>query len=205
MGGADTLSQWIKKYLLQIFLMSLVAIFAVVTVWLYGFREQLKKAPHFSMQNVDGRIVSLDSTDGKVRIFYFYFINCPDVCPPTTYLLAKVQKLLKERGVYGQKANIVSISFDPKRDTIKAIQQWSQKYNADYSGWYFLRGKEEEVTKIMSALGSDKTKDKEGNFIHLNVITLVDQKGNIRKIYNANNREQTSPEIIVEDVMRLLK
>ncbi|MCE5171540.1 SCO family protein [Paenibacillus profundus] len=204
------MSQWAKKYSFQIFLMALVLVFAVVAAILYWPRgPELpltdKTAPDFTMQNVDGNTVSLADTNGKARLFYFYFTNCPDVCPPTTYMLSEVQQLLKDKGVFGKDASIVSISFDPERDTPEAIQEWSKKYNADYSGWYFLRGDEADVAKMMPALGSSVIKDEDGNFTHLNVITLVDQDGNIRKYYNANDRETSSPEIIANDVMSLVK
>lgn len=201
---------WAKKYSFQIFLGALVAVFAIVVAILYWPREPDipmtdKKAPDFSMQNVDGSTVTLADTKGKVRLFYFYFTNCPDVCPPTTYRLSEVQKLLQDKGMFGTDASIVSISFDPERDTLEEIKKWSEKYNADYSGWYFLRGKEEDVAKMMPEFGSSVFKDEDGNFTHLNVITLVDQDGNIRKYYNANDLETASPENIAKDVARLVK
>ncbi|RJG20696.1 SCO family protein [Paenibacillus thiaminolyticus] len=201
---------WAKKYSFQIFLGALVAVFAIVVAILYWPREPDipmtdKKAPDFNMQNVDGSTVTLADTNGKVRLFYFYFTNCPDVCPPTTYRLSEVQKLLQDNGMFGTDASIVSISFDPERDTLEEIKKWSEKYNADYSGWYFLRGKEEDVAKMMPELGSSVFKDEDGNFTHLNVITLVDQDGNIRKYYNANDLETSSPENIAKDVARLVK
>ncbi|MBG9795826.1 electron transporter SenC [Paenibacillus dendritiformis] len=201
---------WAKKYSFQIFLGALVAVFAIVVAILYWPREPDipmtdKKAPDFSMQNVDGSTVTLADTNGKVRLFYFYFTNCPDVCPPTTYRLSEVQKLLQDKGMFGTEASIVSISFDPERDTLEEIKKWSEKYNADYSGWYFLRGKEEDVAKMMPEFGSSVFKDEDGNFTHLNVITLVDRDGNIRKYYNANDLETASPENIAKDVARLVK
>ncbi|MDU5141671.1 MAG: SCO family protein [Paenibacillus dendritiformis] len=201
---------WTKKYSFQIFLGALVAVFAIVVAILYWPREPEipmtdKKAPDFSMQNVDGSTVTLADTNGKVRLFYFYFTNCPDVCPPTTYRLSEVQKLLQDKGMFGTEASIVSISFDPERDTLEEIKKWSEKYNADYSGWYFLRGKEEDVAKMMPEFGSSVFKDEDGNFTHLNVITLVDRDGNIRKYYNANDLETASPENIAKDVERLVK
>ncbi|GAC41946.1 SCO family protein [Paenibacillus popilliae] len=201
---------WAKKYSFQIFLGALVAFLAIVVTILYWPREPDipltdKKAPDFSMQNVDGSTVTLADTNGKVRLFYFYFTNCPDVCPPTTYRLSEVQKLLQDKVMFGTEASIVSISFDPERDTLEKMKKWSEKYNADYSGWYFLRGKEEEVAKMMPEFGSSVFKDEDGNFTHLNVITLVDQDGNIRKYYNANDLETASPENIAKDVARLVK
>lgn len=201
---------WAKKYSFQIFLGALVAVFAIVVAILYWPREPEipmtdKKVPDFSMQNVDGSTVTLADTNGKVRLFYFYFTNCPDVCPPTTYRLSEVQKLLQDKGMFGTEASIVSISFDPERDTLEEIKKWSEKYNADYSGWYFLRGKEEDVAKMMPEFGSSVFKDEDGNFTHLNVITLVDRDGNIRKYYNANDLETASPENIAKDVERLVK
>ena len=78
---------------------------------------EIREIQSFSMENVDGRNISLADTQGKVRLFYFYFTSCPDVCPITTFTLSQVQDLLKEDGTFGDKASFVSISFDPKVDT----------------------------------------------------------------------------------------
>ncbi|WP_028546853.1 SCO family protein [Paenibacillus taiwanensis] len=203
------MAQFAKRYSLQLFLCSLVLIFAVAAAWIYWPKGSdlpvVKAAPDFSMENVDGQTVSLASTNGKVRLFYFFFSNCTDVCPPTTYMLNEVQDVLKEKGVFGDKANIVSVTFDPKRDTRERLMTWATDMNkADLTGWYFLRGDEAETAQFMNKFGSAVVKDNDGNFTHTNLVTLVDQDGNVRKYYNANDLEVT-PELIADDVVSLTK
>lgn len=198
-----------KRYSLQIFLFVLVLIFAIAATWMYWPKKQElpieRNAPAFSMENVDGSTVTLAGTNGKVRLFYFFFSHCTDVCPPTTYMLNEVQDLLKEKGVFGTEANLVSVTFDPLRDTKERLMTWATEMNkADLSGWYFLRGDEQQTAELMKGFGSAVMKDNDGNFSHTNLVTLVDQEGRVRKYYNANDLEITA-ETIADGVMSLLK
>ena len=43
----------------------------------------------------------------------------------------------------------MSISFDPETDTKEKIKEFGDRFYADYSGWYFLRGDQEETRKLM--------------------------------------------------------
>ncbi|QAY68198.1 SCO family protein [Paenibacillus protaetiae] len=100
----------------------------------------VQAAPSFQLTDIDGNSVSLESTNGKARIVYFYFANCPDVCPPTTFLLSQVQEKLKKEGTLGKKAELISITFDPDRDTPDAIRAFAERNFADpENGWEFLR------------------------------------------------------------------
>lgn len=156
----------------------------------------------FSMDNVDGRTVTLGDTQGKVRLFYFFFANCPDVCPLTTFRLSQVQDILKEKNLFGEDASIVSITFDPERDTLENIRAFGDKFKADYNGWYFLRGDQQQTMDL--ALNSFKTlvtKDQDGNFVHADLIGLVDRNGNLREIY----RPEATPEEIAQGVANLTK
>lgn len=159
----------------------------------------------FSMENVDGKKVTRDDTKGKVRLMYFYFTSCPDVCPITTFLLSQVQNELKKDGTFGKDATFVSISFDPKTDTREEIKKFGDKFFADYSGWYFLRGDQEETRNLMQGsfkiplLGNDST-----NFTHGNRIALVDRENNIRKMYDAGIPDDVKVEEVVKDIKSLI-
>lgn len=159
----------------------------------------------FSMENVDGKKVTRDDTKGKVRLMYFYFTSCPDVCPITTFLLSQVQNELKKDGTFGKDATFVSISFDPKTDTREEIKKFGDKFFADYSGWYFLRGDQEETRNLMQGsfkiplLGNDST-----NFTHGNRIALVDRDNNIRKMYDAGIPDDVKVEEVVKDIKSLI-
>ncbi len=60
----------------------------------------------FSLENVDGKLVTLADTQGKARLVYFFFTECPDVCPITTYMLSETQDLLEKDGSFGKDVNL---------------------------------------------------------------------------------------------------
>lgn len=160
----------------------------------------------FSFENVDNTTVTLEDTKGKVRLFYFFFTSCPDVCPVTTFMLTQVQNKLKEEGVFNKDIEFVSISFDPEVDSVEKIKEFGDKFKVDYNGWYFLRGEKQTVWdlaeksfKIM-ILG-----DKEGNYSHANFIALVDRDNQVRNLYNANDPDDVSVDMLVEDLKDLAK
>lgn len=155
----------------------------------------------FTLTNVDGTEKTLYETEGQVRLVYFYFSNCPDVCLPTTYLLAGVQNLLIESGEFGEKASIYSITFDPERDTQERLKEFSSFYQADLSAWYFLRGDVEYSRQLANDYGVYVQENDDGSFTHTNVIFLIDKNNDIRKFFIVDY--ELTPEDIVKD-MRVL-
>ncbi|MUT67564.1 SCO family protein [Paenibacillus sp. NEAU-GSW1] len=155
-------------------------------------------APAFALTDIDGNEVTLESTNGKARLVYFYFANCPDVCPPTTFLLSETQDLLDKEGLLGDKVELISITFDPERDTPDAIRAFAKRNFAEPgNGWLFLRGEEEEATlKLSRDFGVGVLKDEANNaYTHMNVITLVDKKGQIRKWIDGSDEELTAEQL----------
>ncbi|MFC4775556.1 SCO family protein [Paenibacillus sp. GCM10023252] len=165
-------------------------------------------APAFELTNLDGKQVSLESTNGKARIVYFYFANCPDVCPPTTYLLSQVQDKLEEDGSLGKEAEILSITFDPERDTPEAVRKFADRLDVDTTkGWEFLRPATEDASmKLARDFGVSVIKDEaSAGYTHMNVITLVDKRGQIRKWINASAKEELTVDAIMDDFNIILQ
>lgn len=186
----------LKKYKWTWILLALCIIMAGYLLWGTWSKPKLpviRPVESFTLENVDGKNVTLEETNGKVRLFYFFFSNCNDVCPLTTFRLSQVQDELKKNGLFAKDATIVSISFDPERDTREQIKSFGDKFGADYSGWYFLRGDQQKVMDL--AMNSFKiliNQDQTGNFVHMDLIGLVDRDGQLREIYRP---EVTATEI----------
>ncbi|GIP40754.1 hypothetical protein J31TS4_40340 [Paenibacillus sp. J31TS4] len=166
--------------------------------------ENSDPAPDFTLQDADGKQVSFSESDGKVRLVYFYFSYCPDVCPPTTHFLSTVQDALKEKGVFGSKTMLYSLTFDPVRDTRERIEQFADQFHADPSGWKFLRDDSEQAMKqLAEKYGLLVEKDNKGNFIHTNAIFLVDKENRIRNYYSVDTDLTTQK--VVNDMLVLSK
>jgi protein SCO1/2 len=174
----------------------------VLIIWKpWGPNTSLKdfgSAPYFQLEDIEGTVVSLESTNDKVRLVYFFFSNCPDVCLPTTAMLSKLQTELKARGIFATRTAMFSITFDPIRDTKEQLQQFSANYNVDSAGWSFLRGEEDYTIQLAKDFGISVIKDNSGNFLHQNLFVLLDGKGQIRAWYDANDLDLTVEQIASE-------
>ncbi|MBW4080940.1 SCO family protein [Paenibacillus sp. S150] len=166
----------------------------------------LGEVQDFSLENVDGRQIALADTEGKPRLVYFFFTECPDVCPITTYMLSQTQDLLIRDGSFGKDVEFVSISFDPGNDTREAIKTFADRFHADYNGWYFLRGDQEQVR----TLAADSFKvliygNNKDNFAHANLIGLVDRDNRLRGLYDAGDTENVTPEFLAGSLKKLVR
>ncbi|WP_158289492.1 SCO family protein [Paenibacillus flagellatus] len=162
----------------------------------------IKQAQDFKLENIDGQMTGLSDDSGKVRLVYFFWSTCPDVCQPTTYELSKVQQELKKSGLLGKDAVIYSISFDPERDTAEQLKKYSARFEADPQGWKFLRGESKAVIDLALKYGVSVMKDNNNNFIHTNSVALVDRAGNLRK-YILASEGKLSYKLVVNEVERL--
>ncbi len=164
----------------------------------------IKKAPDFQLTNIQGETVEMKDFTGKVRLVYFFFSSCPDVCLPTSFFLSKVQDSLQEKRLLGDDAVILSITVDPTRDTPQVLQAYAEQFQADPKSWMFLRGDEDFVKKLAEEYGIMVIKQPDGNFSHSNSIMLVDREGNLRNYYNASD-EKLVPSYIVNDIQTIAK
>jgi protein SCO1/2 len=53
----------------------------------------------------------------------------------------------------GTDIHLLSLSVDPEKDTLKAVQEYAGKYNPK-KGWMFLTGKKENLDAINGRLGN---------------------------------------------------
>lgn len=204
---------FVKKYAFHIAVLCLILLMGGYLLYTYVWQPEAvptvkQEAPAFELTDLEGNPVTLDSTDGKVRIVYFYFASCPDVCPPTTYKLGQVQDILKDKGDLGDKVEMISITFDPEIDTPEVITNFAEKVGVEFDHWTFLRGSNsEEMIELAREFGVGVIYDeKNKTFIHNNPITLVDQDGNIREWLNASpNLEAGDKDLTPEDIYKAVK
>jgi protein SCO1/2 len=165
-----------------------VLILAIVGVFGYKYMAKeeipvMKALNDFSLDNINGSTYTFSEGKGKVRLVEFMFTNCPDICPATTYNMSKLQDQLKEKGLFGDKVEFVSITFDPDFDTPEVLQEYAKKFKADQSGWQFLRGDAQAVEKVTKDFGIAVMKQPDGSFAHTARMFLVDEDGNMRRAY----------------------
>ena len=144
---------------------------------------------------------------GKVMLVGYVYTHCPDICPVITYNMRDVQRELDDENDF----MLVSISFDPDRDTPEILHQYAENYRVNQANWRFLTGEKSNVDNLLDKLGiatvKTPTRFDENNtpiyFIdHTDRVTLIDREGNIRMHYNGS--ELNSDEAI-EDIRKLVE
>jgi len=108
--------------------------------------------PNIPLTTHEGKQVKFfdDVIKGKVVAINFIFTSCPDVCPLETSRLKNVQQILGDR--VGKDVFMYSITIDPERDTPEVLKQYAEKFGVG-PGWYFLTGKESDITLLRQKLG----------------------------------------------------
>jgi protein SCO1 len=162
------------------------------------------QVPSFKAIDQTSKQVTLDTLKGKVWITHFLFTRCPNICPPMTGNLSRVQQELKKAGV---PAIMVSFTVDPEYDKPSVLKKFGQDHGADLSNWYFLTGYTfsniQQISQVafkgqISKVESDDPKTV--LFNHPSQFYLVDQTGKVRKFYDGIHPNVKQ---IVDDVRSL--
>ncbi len=147
------------------------------------------------------------SFEGKVMLVGYVYTHCPDICPMITYNMRDVQREIDKNDDF----LLVSVSFDPDRDTPEVLYTYAENYRLDQDNWRLLTGERSEIEAMLEKLRistvKTPTRFTDDNtpiyFIdHTDKITLIDKYGQIRRTYLGS--EVNSKEV-VEDVRALLK
>lgn len=165
----------------------------------------LAAAPAFSLIDQEGRTVSSEQLRGKVSLVGFIYTNCPDICPMLTQNMRGLQLKLKDAGLLGTEAQLVSITVDPERDTPAVLSQYATDHGAETATWRFLTGDpetvrntvvkgfllpvEKEMAAADSHAGHTAGSAPQQNYIvgHSGKIALVDKAGEIRAYYDSES------------------
>jgi protein SCO1/2 len=91
---------------------------------------------------------------------------------------------LKHEGLFGTKANLLSVTVDPETDTAAVLTEYAKSYGADPAGWRFLRETPEKTKPVLQAYDEWTKLLPKGELDHPARVYLIDQKGNIREIYS---------------------
>jgi protein SCO1/2 len=114
-----------------------------------------KNRQYFSDLNVlthEGQEVRFytDLLKDKIVVISFFYTNCP-TAQMSLVTLFKLQKMLGDQ--LETDIRLLSISVDPEKDSLKAVQEYARKYNPP-KGWIFLTGKKGNMDTINFKLGN---------------------------------------------------
>ena len=127
--------------------------------------------------NQDGQKVSLKSFIGKPVVLTMFFANCTYACPLLVNDMQRMESSLSANNRNNYRFILVSI--DPERDTPAKLKIYAKEHGLDLSRWTLLTGKSDDIMELAVLTGFKYKKDDNGNYSHSNIISLLNEKGEV--------------------------
>lgn len=98
----------------------------------------------FELTDESGKVVGSDMYGGRLRLVFFGFASCPDICPVT---LQNIGMALNSLGPLAEQVTVLFISVDPKRDTPDVLKDYTDAFHPSVIG---LTGTYEQLLAVTS-------------------------------------------------------
>jgi cytochrome oxidase Cu insertion factor (SCO1/SenC/PrrC family) len=100
----------------------------------------------FELVDEAGKAVTSDQYSGRLRLVFFGFTSCPDICPIT---LQNISMALNSMGALAEQVTVLFISVDPKRDTPQRLRQYTEAFHPSIIG---LTGTYEQILAVTTGM-----------------------------------------------------
>jgi len=131
----------------------------------------------------------------KIVLLSFIYSTCSDVngCPLATAVFHKINRQLQKQPEIAKKLRLLTLSFNPKHDTPKAMSHYAEGFKNDIVDWQFLTTEsEKELQPILDQYQQSiqKVYDDQGEFTgtfsHILRVYLIDKNKQLRNIYSVS-------------------
>lgn len=158
----------------------------------------------FSFINQDGKTITNEDVKGKIYVVEYFFTTCKGICPRLNENLTHVYQAFRGN----KNVLILSHTVDPLKDTVKAMKEYSLRFDADPSQWMFLTGDKKKLydmarySYLISAQDDTTGVSIDQDFIHDNHYVLVDRDGRVRGFYDGLKMDEVNK--LIKDINSLL-
>ncbi len=145
-----------------------------------------------------------------VALLSFIYASCSDVngCPLATAVFQKLRARLAQRPTTAARVRLVSLSFDPERDTPDVMRRYGESFERGGLAWRFLTTTgSEQLAPLLDAYGQSLVRevDAEGNerdpIAHILRVFLVDGEKRVRNVYTVS---YLHPDTLIADLETIL-
>ena len=149
-----------------------------------------QKVPDFTLIDQSRQRVTFSSLAGRVVALNFIYTRCalPQFCLRVSNNFGVLQKRFKKE--LGHDLALLTITFDPERDTPDVLSAYAQQWSADAKTWHFLTGAVPDVRKVCAMFGVESFPD-EGLLNHSLRTVVIDRAATITASIEGN---QYTPE-----------
>ncbi len=158
--------------------------------------EQIgKDAPDIPLINQDGRKIAFKDFRGKTLAVTFIYRECPlpEFCIKMSTNFSDAAGKIATSEVYKDKLRLLSISFDPTRDTPTKLREYGIGYlgnpgKPDFKYWQIAVGPDKDVRAIADFFGLkyEIASEDTTQFNHSLVTAIIGPDGKVAKVLSGN-------------------
>ncbi len=164
----------------------LLAVLAFAILQPIQVLPRMTLAPGFALTDQDGSRLTSEDLRGSFVLYNFTYAGCAEGCPQTSQVMAQVQQLAQQMDLGDVPLELVTISFDPARDTPVRLAELAAQVGADTENWRFVTGDPTDLKQIIGAGFSTYYQARDdGSFEFDPAFVLVDGWGIIRAKYKS--------------------
>lgn len=140
--------------------------------------------PSFSLVDHTGAVFDPARLKDRWTLLFFGFTTCPDICPATLALLARVERALSDLPAQSR-PQVVLVSVDPERDTPEQLAKYVRFFSETLIG---VTGEPTQVKEFTDAMGTPVAKRPLGDggytVDHSGAIFVIDRSGAMRALFS---------------------
>jgi len=159
------------------------------------------KVLDFTLINQNGETITQEDYENKIYVTDFFFTRCPTICIAMTSNMSKLQEIFIE----DDEVKLLSISVTPVEDSVSVLREYADRKEVMDSKWNITTGDKRHIYELARKSYFAVTDDGDGgiqDFIHTPNFVLVDQKKQIRGVYNGTSDEDI--ERLIVDIRILM-
>ncbi len=147
----------------------------------------------------DGRSFKLSNLAGDVVVIAMVFTKCEYTCSRIISDLRSIEQQLNDdnRKLF----KLALFSFDSERDSPEVLKAFAEKRQLDPKRWSLLHGQPESVSELAAVLGVKYKKSEKIGFSHSNIMTVLNQQGEIAFQLKGLNQDLKHITKIVSDLL----
>lgn len=146
--------------------------------------ESPRSVPAVVLQDQTGDRFSFDRFHGKLVVLDFIYTTCADLCIVAGNTLHAIREALPSERL-GKEVVLLSVSFDPLRDTVTQLAYYARRYTARADHWPVARVEgNEQLAVLLKTFGVTVIPDRWGGYQHNSAIYVMDRQGQLAAIFD---------------------
>ena len=156
----------------------------------------------FELVNQNGKTITEKDYENKIYVTDFFFTSCLTICPIMTNNMEKLQ----EKFIDNDEVMFLSLSVTPILDSVPILKEYADKHGVIDTKWNITTGNKKHIYNLARKSYFAVVEQGDGglqDFIHTTNFILVDQKKQIRGVYDGTKNDEI--ERIIQDIALLQK